>query len=245
MTNIDHRVREVFVELADTLVDEFEITDYLDRLAARCTELLDVSACGVLLLDEGEAVEVVAASNEDAHLLDLSQLRNSEGPCVDAFRTGEPVQQADLVHGDQPWPRFAATAVEIGYVAAHALPMRLRETTIGVVNLFSASLGVLATGTLDLGLAMADTATIGILHHRAVVRHETRTSQLQAALNSRVAIEQAKGILAQRLGISIDDAFLVMRGYARNNNRRIAAVAADVISGRVNLPAAPRRFLSG
>lgn len=241
---IDRRVCEVFVELVDTLAADFDILDYLDRLAARCTELLDVSACGVLLLDEGEVIDVVAASSEQAHLLDLAQLRDSEGPSVDAFRTGLPVQQADFASGEQPWPRFAAAAIDAGYVAAQALPMRLRETTIGVVSLFNADPGLLDEDTLDLGKALVDTATIGIIAHQAITRHEARTEQLQAALNTRVAIEQAKGILAQRLGISIEDAFGVLRAYSRVNNRRIAAVASDVISGKLKLPPTPRRHPS-
>ena len=244
MTTTDRRVCEVFVELADTLAADFDILDYLDRLAARCTELLNVNACGVLLLDEGEVIDMVAASNEQAHLLDLAQLRDSEGPCLDAFRTGQPAQHADLASGDQPWPGFASAAVEAGYAAAHALPMRLRENTIGVVSLFNTDPALLDADLFELGKALVDTATIGIIAHRAIIRHEARTEQLQAALNTRVAIEQAKGILAQRLGISIEDAFGVLRSYSRVNNRRIAAVATEVISGRLKLPSTPHRHPS-
>jgi transcriptional regulator with GAF, ATPase, and Fis domain len=244
VTTIDRRVCEVFVELVDTLALNFDILDYLDRLAARCTELLNVSACGVLLLDEGEVIDMVAATSEQAHLLDLYQLRNSEGPSLDAFRTGRPARRADLASGEQPWPHFAAAAVEAGYVAAQALPMRLRETTIGVVSLFNTVPGPLRAGTLVLGQALVDTATISIIAHQAITRHEARSEQLQAALDTRVAIEQAKGILAQRLGMTIDDAFGVLRAYSRANNRRIAAVATDVISGRLKLPSTPHRHPS-
>ncbi|NIK60036.1 GAF and ANTAR domain-containing protein [Kribbella shirazensis] len=237
MSTSDRRVREVFIELSDTLVADFDIIDFLDRLAARCSELLNVTSCGILLVDHHGALNLVAASSEQARLIELGQLQNLQGPCLDAFGSGRPVQYADLRDGNSPWPDFTAAAVDAGYVSVQALPMRLRDTTIGAVNLFSRQAGPLTDDTIVLGQALADAATIGIVHQRALARQEIVTEQLQSALNSRILIEQAKGYLSHRLGIGVDEAFAVMRTYARSNNRRLTDVATEVVQGRLTLAA--------
>lgn len=237
MSASDRRVREVFIELSDTLVDDFDIIDFLDRLAARCSELLGVSACGILLADHHGALNLVAASTEQARLVELIQLQNSEGPCLDAFTTGRAIQHADLRDPDPRWPRFSAAAVEEGYLSVQALPMRLRSSVLGAVNLLSEAAGPLTDDTIALGQALADAATIGIVHQRALARQEVVTEQLQAALNSRILIEQAKGFLTHSLGTGVDEAFAVMRTYARSNNRRLTDVANDIVQGRLTLPA--------
>jgi hypothetical protein len=234
MTASDRRVREVFIELADTLVEDFDIIDFLDRLADRCGELLGVSACGILVADHRGVLNLVAASSERARLVELTQLQVSEGPCLDAFTSGRPVQGADL-RTDDRWPAFAAAAIDGGYVSVQALPMRLRESVLGAVNLLSDTAGPLDDDTIALGQALADAATIGILHQRAVARHEVVTEQLQVALNSRIVIEQAKGFLSHSLGIDVDDAFKRLRSYARSNNRRLTEVAEDIAQGRVTI----------
>jgi GAF domain-containing protein len=230
-------VREVFIELSDTLVDDFDIIEFLDRLAARCSELLDVSACGILLADHHGALNLVAASTEQARLVELAQLQNHEGPCLDAYATGHPVQHSDLSAPGQPWPRFSAAAVEAGYLSVQALPMRLRDSVLGAVNLLSEAAGrPLTDDTIALGQALADAATIGIVHQRAQVRQDVVTEQLQSALNSRILIEQAKGFLTHSLGVGVDEAFAALRAYARTNNRRLTDVANDVVEGRLTLP---------
>ncbi|HWD81274.1 MAG TPA: GAF and ANTAR domain-containing protein [Kribbella sp.] len=236
MTTSDRRVREVFIELSDTLVADFDIIEFLDRLAARCSELLSVSACGILLVDHHGALNLVAASSEPARLVELVQLQNLEGPCLDAFHAGRPVQYADLRDGNSPWPNFAAVAVEGGYLSVQALPMRLRDATLGAVNLFSRETGPLTEDTVVLGQALADAATIGILHQRAVARQEIVTEQLQNALNSRILIEQAKGFVSHSLSIGVDEAFAILRSYARSTNRRLTEVATDVVQGKLTLP---------
>jgi hypothetical protein len=237
MSASDRRVREVFIELSDTLVDDFDIIDFLDRLAARCSELLGVSACGILLADHHGALNLVAASTEQARLVELTQLQNLEGPCLDAYRSGQPVQHGDLRGDPNPrWPRFSAAAVEAGYLSVQALPMRLRDSILGAVNLLSEAARPLADDTIALGQALADAATIGIVHQRAQARQEIVTEQLQAALNSRILIEQAKGFLTHSLSMGIDEAFAVLRAYARANNRRLTDVADDVLQGRITLP---------
>jgi transcriptional regulator with GAF, ATPase, and Fis domain len=232
-------VREVFIELSDTLVDDFDIIEFLDRLAARCSELLGVTAAGILLADHHGALNLVAASSEQARLVELSQLQNLEGPCMDAFTTGRPVQVPDLRNARTRWPRFAAAALEAGYLSVQALPMRLRDNVLGAVNLFSRSTGELDADSVVLGQALADAASIGIVHQRALARQEVVTEQLQTALNSRILIEQAKGFLSHSLDMPVDEAFDVLRSYARANNRRLTDVADDVVGGRLTLSPSP------
>ncbi len=243
MTVTDRQVREAFIELTDTLVRDFDIIDFLGRLAVRCTELLGVAACGVLLADHHGTLNLVAASTEQARLLELSQLQNAEGPCLDAYRAGEPVQCADLADPGAPWPVFSGAARTAGFAAVQALPMRLREQVLGALNLFSTVPGPLDADTVSLGQALADAATIGIVHQRALARSEVVAEQLQTALNSRIVIEQAKGFIAERLALTVEDAFTVLRRYARDRNRKLTDTAADVINGRMDLsspPATPR-----
>jgi transcriptional regulator with GAF, ATPase, and Fis domain len=235
MAAVDRQVREAFIELTDTLVTDFDIIDFLDQLAHRCAELLAVSACGVMLADHLGVLNLVAASTEEARVAELAQLQGAEGPCMDAYRTGAPVQQTDLSSPEQPWPSFAGAARTSGFAAVHALPMRLRDETLGALSLFSAVPGPLDEDTIALGQALADAATIGILHQRAVARHEVVAEQLQAALNSRIVIEQAKGFLAERLAVNVDVAFGLLRGYARDHNRKLTAVATDVVEGRLQV----------
>ncbi|WP_410787206.1 ANTAR domain-containing protein [Kribbella sp. C-35] len=239
MSASDRRLREVFIELSDTLVDDFDVIEFLDRLAARCSELLGVSACGILLADHHGALNLVAASTEQARLIELIQLQNLEGPCFDAYSTGRPVQHPDLRTARDRWPRFTAAAVSTGYLSVQALPMRLRDTVLGAVALFSPATGELDADTITLGQALADAATIGIVHQRAMARQEIVTEQLQTALDSRIVIEQAKGFLSHSLDIDVDEAFALMRSYARANNRRLTDVAKDVVQARLTLTRTP------
>jgi GAF domain-containing protein len=236
MTITDRQVRETFVELADTLVDDYDVIDFLDILAVRVVDLLDVAACGLVLVDHHGTLNLVAASSDESRLLELFQLQSAEGPCLDCYRTGAPVTVAD-VRADDRWPQFTAAARATGYVAVHALPMRLRDTVIGAMNLFGAMPGSLDDEALHLAQAFADVATIGILHERTLRQYEAVTEQLQGALNTRILIEQAKGVLAERLSVSMDDAFALMRDQARSSNRKLRDVATTVISGSDPVPA--------
>lgn len=236
MAATDRRVREAFIELTDTLVSDFDIIEYLERLATRCAELLGVTACGVLLADHHGTLTLVAASTEAARLLELAQVQHFEGPCLDAFHTGLPVQRGNLADSSNArWPAFTAAARAQGFTAVQALPMRLREERLGALNLLNADPGLLDSRTVALGQALADAATIGIVHQRALARQEVIAEQLQAALTSRIVIEQAKGFLAVRLGVAVDDAFGMLRRYARDNNRKLADVATDIVEGRLNI----------
>src|SRR6266700_1282631 len=228
---------ETFVELTDTMVADFDIIDFLHVLTSRSVELLDVSAAGLLLADPRGELRVVAASSERARLLELFQIQNDQGPCLDCFRSGRPVAAADLSAETQRWPRFAATARGAGFAAVQALPMRLRDQIIGALNLFRADAGPFDPADMRVGQALADVATISLLHERALRRSETLNEQLQAALNSRVTIEQAKGKLAERAGIDMDQAFEILRSYARARNRRLSELAMAFVTGSEDLPA--------
>jgi len=224
------QLADVFVEMADTLVDDFDVIDFLHVLAERCVQLLGVSAAGLLLTDQQGALQVVAASSERTRLLELFQLQTDQGPCVDCFRTGQPVSVTDLPSAGR-WPRFTAAAAEVGFAAVHALPMRLRKEVIGALNLFDTNPGALDADKIRIGQAVADVATIGLLQQRAIHRRDLVTEQLQTALNSRVLIEQAKGVLAERLHVDVAEAFTILRGGARSHNRRLSDLAQAIVDG--------------
>jgi GAF domain-containing protein len=221
---------DVFVEIADTLVDDFDVIEFLHVLCERCVQVLGVSAAGLLLTDGQDTLQVVAASSERTRLLELFQLQTDDGPCVECFRSGQPVSVPDMTV-DGRWPRFAAAAAKAGFAAVHAVPMRLRTEVIGALNFFNAQPGEIDTETLRIGKALADVATIGLLHQRAIRRSDVLTEQLQGALNSRVLIEQAKGVIAERMHVDVEEAFVVLRTRARSSNRRLVELAQAVIEG--------------
>jgi transcriptional regulator with GAF, ATPase, and Fis domain len=233
---------DTFVDLADTMVADFDVIDFLHMLADRSVRLLPVSAAGVVLADPRGELRVAAASSEAAGLIELFQVQNDEGPCLDCCRTGRPVIAAYLAGPDQRWPRFSAAATTAGFGSVHALPMRLRDQVAGALNLFGTTAGRLGPADLRVGQALADVATIGLLQERNVRRSETLAEQLQAALNSRVIIEQAKGKLAERLNLDMDRAFAMLRDYARNSNQRLTDVARHFVDGATaDFPPPPRK----
>lgn len=220
-----------FVELADTMAADFDVIDFLHLLTERSVELLDASAAGVVLVDPRGELRLAAASTEAVRVLELFQLQNDEGPCLDTFRTGQFVAAPDLTAAQQAWPRFARAARQAGFEAVHALPMRLRMQVIGGLSLFKEGPGGLDVQHLRVGQALADVATIGLLQQRSIRRGEVLNEQLQDALNSRVAIEQAKGKLAERLGLEMDQAFRQLRTYARDRNLRLSDLAQAFVDG--------------
>jgi transcriptional regulator with GAF, ATPase, and Fis domain len=226
---------ETFVELTDTMVADFDVIDFLHVLTDRSVVLLDVSAAGLLLADPRGELRVVAASSEAARLLELFQLQNDQGPCLDCFRAGQPIDAADLAAAARRWPRFAPAAQQAGFAAVQALPMRLRDQVIGALNLFRATPGAFDPANVRIGQALADVATISLLHERSMRQSDTLNEQLQTALNSRVIIEQAKGKLAERLGIDMTQAFSLLRSAARNRNLRLADLAQAFIDGTETL----------
>jgi GAF domain-containing protein len=234
---------DTLVELADTMVADFDVIDFLHLLTHRSVALLSASAAGVMLADPRGGLRVAASSNEAAGLLELFQIQNDQGPCLDCFRTGQPVTATDLAGPGKRWPRFAAAATQSGFQSVQALPMRLRDQVIGALNLFRADPGPLDPAELRVGQALADVATIGLLHERNVRRSDTLAEQLQGALNSRVIIEQAKGKLAERLSMDMDQAFTLLRDYARNSNQKLTDVARTFVSSpTADFPPPPRRL---
>jgi hypothetical protein len=229
-----------FVELADTLVDEFDVSDFLRTLVEQCVRLMEVSAAGVVLSDPNGRLRMAAASSERAGVLETLAVQADDGPCIECVRSGRPVISADLTQDAARWPRFVAAADAAGFRAAHAVPMRLRRQFVGALTLLNT--GPVAVNVdqdrADLAQALADVATIGILQQRAINRGEVLTEQLQTALNSRVTIEQAKGVLAAHSGDSdMENAFTALRDYARAQNLRLAELARAVADGTADIEA--------
>jgi GAF domain-containing protein len=234
------------VELADTLVDEFDVVDLLTLLADRCVEALDVAAAGIMLAGPDGALRVMASSSEAMRVLELFEVQSQEGPCLDCYHTAQPVLNQDLATAASRWPRFASEAVEAGFQSVQALPLRLRGTVIGALNLFHTDTSAMDQDDVDVAQAFADIATIAILQHRAVREGQVVNEHLNHALNSRIVIEQAKGMVAEREGLDMEQSFSMLRDHARNHNLRLAELAGLVISGTV-APSAldrPRRAKS-
>lgn len=238
MTTVSaQRLARVFVEIADTLVDEFDLIEFLQLLTSRTAELLDASPVGLLLADHQGRLEFMAASDENVKLLELFQVQNQEGPCLDAFRTGIAVVNADLQNAADRWPLFAPRAAQAGFRSVHAFPLRLRAQRIGAMNVFSNHIGGrLAESDVEMVQALADIASIGLLQERAISRAELLTEQLQGALNSRIVIEQAKGVVAQARGVSVGEAFVLIRAYCRANHLRLGQVALAIITDLSSIP---------
>jgi transcriptional regulator with GAF, ATPase, and Fis domain len=221
------------VELADTLVKDFDVVDFLHTLTQRCVDLVDVDAAGLALADHSGILRVVAASSEQARLLELFEVQNEEGPCLDSYRTGKVIVEEQLDASDR-WPRFGEQALADGFRSVQAVPMRLRDEVIGALNLFRLARGRLSDQESSICRALADVATIGLLQERAVREARVLAEQLQAALNSRVVIEQAKGVLAQQVHVEMGVAFELLRGFARAHNRLLADVARDLVEARLS-----------
>lgn len=217
------------VELADTLVDDFDVVELLTLLVDRCVEVLGVSAAGLMLVAPADDLRLAASSSEAMRLVELFELQSQEGPCLDCYRAGEPVVNQNLAIVNGRWPNFAPVALEAGFRSVHALPLRLRGRVIGAVNLFRTDEGAMDAVDVLAGQALADMATIAILQHRSAVESHVLNEQLNFALNSRVVIEQAKGVLSERAVVDMQEAFSRLRGYARDHNLRLVDVAQQVI----------------
>jgi GAF domain-containing protein len=225
---------KTLVGLADTLVDDFDVVELLTLLADGCVDVLDVGAAGLMLIAPEGDLRVMASSSEAMRVLELFEVQSQEGPCLDCYRTGQPVLNRHLATAEDRWPRFAPEALAAGFHIVHALPMRLRGTVIGALNLFHNYPGDMRQEDIAAAQAMADVATIAILQHRA--RHEAHVlnEQLNHALNSRIVIEQAKGMLAERLALDLERAFATLRNHARDHNLRLVDLARNVTNGTLD-----------
>lgn len=235
------RLAQVFVELADTLVEQFDVVDFLQTLADRSVEVLAADESGLMLADEREELALMASTSERVRVLELFELQVRQGPCRDCFATGERLANVVLAESRPRWPEFTPAALEAGFAVTHALPLRLRGRVIGALNLFSRTPTTLDADAVAVGQAMADIATIGLLHERTLHEQTVLSQQLQVALHSRVLIEQAKGMLAARAGIPIGEAFTRMRAHARRHGLTLTSVAEAVVHGSPDVAALVRQ----
>ena len=237
----ENLLSETFVSLADTLVADYDIVEFLDFLVASCMELFDVSAAGIVLLDARGNLSPMASSNEETRLLELFELQNAEGPCLEAVGSGRVVASTDLTQDHARWPKFAPAALRVGFRSVQALPLRLRSENIGGLNLFGAHQPPLTPAERDVAQALADVATVGILQQRSLHRASLLAEQMQAALDSRIVIEQAKGILAESGRLDMNAAFEALRAYARGSNQKLGIVAEALARRRLD----PATVLAG
>ena len=231
----EDRLLQTFASLADTLVDDYDVVDLLQMLVDTCSDLLDTTAAGILLADATGTLDVVASTSEAGRLVEMMQLSAEAGPCVESFVTGRVVSVPDIGESPEEWSLFRESALAQGFASVHAVPLRLRETTIGTLNLLRDTVGELDPQDQTAARAFADVATIGILHERSIRETALLAEQLQGALNSRIVIEQAKGVIAHTHGLPIDEAFALIRTYARSHRLGISQVAARIVDRSLTL----------
>lgn len=235
-TSRETLITRAFVSVADTLTTEFDVVDLLHNLVEQCTDILNTDAGGLMLVDDGGQLQLMTSTSEAADFVEVMQLTADRGPCIECFTTGKSVSVPDIAETDL-WPEFRQAALDSGFRSAHAVPMKLRGQVIGTMNLFAASPGALTRRDAAVAQALADVATIGILQERISRENTILAEQLHRALDSRILVEQAKGMIAHTLTIKIDDAFTLIRTYARSNNLTIRAVA-EAVSNRTIAPQA-------
>ena len=226
----ERAVIDAFVSVANSLVDSFDIVELLNGLTTDCARLLDVASAGLLLGDHKRVLHVMAASSEATRSLELFQIQRDDGPCLDCYRSGTAIAVPDLEAEAGRWPQFAAAAHSAGIRSVHAIPMRLADTLLGTLGLFGSSVGVLNDEDLALGQGLAHVASVALVAGKALTDKDAVVIQLQGALQSRVLIEQAKGLLAEQGNLSMEDSFARLRAYARSNNERISDVAKRLVT---------------
>lgn len=235
-TKRDALLARTFLEITERLVGDFDVIEVLTMLMDRSVELFDVTAAGVLLAQDERSLRVVAASSEEVRLLELLQLQNHQGPCLDCYRTGHPVIVLDI-SADDRWPLFGEEMTRLGFSSVVAVPLRHRERVLGAINLFRYEKGVVDKRLLPMLEALAGTTTLTIIQSQAARETSDLVRNLEHALESRVVIEQAKGMIAQHLGASearMDRSFRLLRAYARSNNRLLREVAAELVTGALS-----------
>ena len=229
------RVLDAVVSLVDSLLDDFDVVDLLTELTKQCTELLDVAAAGLLLADPLQQLRLLAATSKQARDLELFQVQADQGPCVECYLTAQPVSIADVGAEAGRWPQFASAAHDAGFVSVHATPMRAAGLVLGALGLFGDRPGALSDADLLVAQTLAHIASVAILQEHPPTP-STVLPQLRTVLASRVAIEQAKGFLRERLDVSVDEAFTLMRTYARTHGEHLSDVARRLIGERHGRP---------
>jgi GAF domain-containing protein len=237
MSEISHeeKVVETFAALAETLTRNYDVVELMQTLVESCADLLEVSAAGIMLADADGELDVVASTSEAIRLVEVMQLGAEAGPCIDSFRTGTVVSVPEIEQSPDDWAEFKAGALAQGFASAYAIPLKVRETTIGTLNLLRGAVGQLERADILTARALADVATIGIFHERSLQESNIIRDQLSQALQSRVVIEQAKGVLAHTHNANMDEAFTRLRTYARSNGLKLSAVATDVVNHRLSI----------
>lgn len=236
----EQKVTAAFVAVADTLIDSYDMVDLLHTLVGVCADVLDTDAGGLMLGDSTGRMQLVASTSESAELVEVLQINAGSGPCLDCFASGTSVTVGDIAATGERWPDFRDAALSRGFRSVHATPLRLRGTVLGTMNLFSSRLGELNDADIAVSQALADVATIGILRERSIQDSGIVAEQLQRALHSRVLVEQAKGAVAQMTGISPDEAFGILRKYARDHNLSLGAVCGGLLDRTLELSNAGR-----
>jgi hypothetical protein len=226
----EHEIIRSFVDLSNELVDDYDIVEMMSQLTAHCASLLDISSAGMLLADASGVLHLMASSSERTHHLEVFQLQRDEGPCLDCYRDGQAVKVADLAEARERWPQFVAAALDVGFMSVHALPMRLKGEILGTLGLFGEEPGALHSDDLDLAQALVHVACVAIVNERSANDRAAINDQLQHALTSRIAVEQAKGVLAHAGDLDMESAFAVLRRYARDHGRKLSEVAAEVVA---------------
>jgi GAF domain-containing protein len=235
VTPRETRVLDAVVSLVDSLLDDFDVVDLLTVLTERCAELLDIEAAGFLLADPLQQLRLLAATSEQARELELYQLQADEGPCVDCYVTGQPVSVADVREAKERWPRFVPAAVGAGFVSVHAVPMRAAGIVLGALGLFGTRSGELTEADLLVGQTLTHIACVAILQEHPPTP-ATVMPQLRSALTNRVIVEQAKGLLREMLDLSVEEAFHLLRTYARANDEHLTDVARRLVTDRYSRP---------
>ncbi|MHA7279891.1 GAF and ANTAR domain-containing protein [Arthrobacter sp. MDT2-2] len=229
------RVSAAFVRIADTLVDEYDVLDLLHTLVDECVDLLDATAAGLMLAGPDGVLQVLASTSEESHLVEVLQQELGAGPCVECYVTGVPVTIRDIAGTGDRWPEFKDAAAAQGYQSVHAFPMRVRGRTIGAMNLFRVDRGELSDEDVAIGQALADVSTISILQERTIQESAVVNDQLQRALNSRILIEQAKGMISHISTVDTNEAFERLRAHARAHNTSLRATAEAVLNRTLSL----------
>jgi GAF domain-containing protein len=229
------RVLHAVVSLVDSLLDDFDVVDLLTGLTQRCAELLDIEAAGILLADPLHRLRLLAATSEQAHELELFQLQADQGPCMDCYATGQAVSVADLKAATQRWPRFVPAAIDAGFASVHAVPMRAAGKVLGALNLFGSLPGELTEADLLVGQTLTHIACVAILQEHAPTPASV-VPQLRSALTNRVIVEQAKGFVREMLGVSVEEAFDLLRAYARDSGEHLTDIARRLMTDQYSRP---------
>ena len=242
-SNKDDNFFARIVSLADALATDFDVLEAANLLVNGCVDFLPVRDAGIVVENEQHRLQVLATTSEETRIMEFLELQSNEGPCLEAFDNGTPVEAPDLIGGGERWPTFRTNALGLGFRSAYAVPLHMHDRTIGALNLFCTTPRGLDDREIETAGQLATMATLGIMTHWTVSHHETLSRQLQHALDSRVVIEQAKGVVAERSGVSMGTAFELIRSAARSSRRPLVEVAEDVVRGRLPIDATRRALV--